>query len=670
MPNRLIDEQSLYLQQHAHNPVDWYAWGDEAFAIAKKERKPVLVSIGYAACHWCHVMERESFENDEVAAYMNEHYVCIKVDREEHPDVDHMYMDAVQAIAGNGGWPLNVFVTPDRMPFYGGTYFPPRAMYGRLSWTEILERIKDIWDNSYDQVEMQTKQMTGYLKQISTTPGKGGEWNAAACKQTAANMLSAADKDKGGFGKAPKFPATMSIQFLLEHFYYTGNEEALEHALFSLDSMISGGIYDQVGGGFSRYSVDDEWLVPHFEKMLYDNALLMSVMSDAYMISGKETYKEVIEQTIAFINRELKSGDGGFYSALDADSEGVEGKFYTWNKEDWDEVTDSAIAAAYFGVTNEGNWEKTNILHRAKNMSAIAAEKEIDVEQVKREVENVKDELYKVRERRVRPALDDKCLLGWNALMNIALQKAGRALQKEAYIEQAAAHMQWMVATYKKDGRWLHTSKNGITKIDAKLDDLAYLLQAMLMTDNQDNEHVYEEAISLTKYVQDEFLHEDKSFFYYTSSSQNDIPVRKVDLYDGALPSGNAVMAYNLVLCGIYTGSSAQIEQAYYMLNNMQQAVRYPTSFSMWAVYAQRINAGVQVLVITGKNKEKLYEKLCASYHPHAHILRAKEEGKSIDIFNNKTSHAGSQVYVCDKESCLPPSGDADEILKSVRKQF
>lgn len=671
MPNRLIDEQSLYLQQHARNPVDWYPWGDEAFTKAKEEQKPVLVSIGYAACHWCHVMERESFESEEVAAYMNEHYVCIKVDREEHPDVDHMYMDAVQAIAGNGGWPLNVFVTPERMPFYGGTYFPPRAMYGRLSWMEILERIKDIWDNSHDQVEMQTSQMTDYLKQISTTPSKGGEWTTEACKQMAANMLQAADKEKGGFGKAPKFPATMSIQFLLEHYHYTGNKEALEHALFSLDSMIQGGIYDQIGGGFSRYSVDDEWLVPHFEKMLYDNALLVSVMSDAYMISSKEIYKETIEQTIDFINRELKDEAGGFYSALDADSEGVEGKFYTWKWDEWENIVGGSIATEYYGVSEQGNWEGTNILNVRTSIEELSAKTNKQVSEVKKELNDVQRKLLEIREKRIRPALDDKSLLGWNALMNIALTKASRALQKEEYTEQAVSHMQWMIATYKREDKWLHTSKNGEAKIDAKLDDLAYLLHGMLMMDNSRYEGILAEAVELLRYIERYFLHEDKSFFYYTSSEQKDLPVRKADIYDGAIPSANAMMAYNLLLCGIYIGSSAYTEQAQYLLNNMQQqTVRYPTSFGMWGVFAQRATVGMKCIVLSDFNTSEMKEMLFKNFLPHVIILTVQKVENELAIFENKKGGNDGRAYVCDVDSCLPPLSDIEDLLKCVRKQL
>src|SRR6185312_1175294 len=324
MANRLINEQSPYLLQHAHNPVAWYPWGDEAFERAKAEHKPVIVSIGYAACHWCHVMEHESFEDEDTAAYMNEHFVCIKVDREEHPDVDHLYMDAVQAISGNGGWPLNVFVTPERAPFYGGTYYPPRPAYSRPSWMQLLQRMTQIWTEQPEEAATQAAQMLQHLKQASlktfTATGPGPDKETP--KKIAESLLKQADKEKGGFGNAPKFPGTMAISFLLEHYHFTGNEQALKHALLSLDAMINGGIYDQLYGGFARYSTDREWLAPHFEKMLYDNALLVCTLADAYSITKDIKYKLIIEETLGFAERELMDKTGGYYCAIDADSEG------------------------------------------------------------------------------------------------------------------------------------------------------------------------------------------------------------------------------------------------------------------------------------------------------------------------------------------------------------
>ncbi|MBW7913814.1 MAG: thioredoxin domain-containing protein [Taibaiella sp.] len=430
MANRLINEQSPYLLQHAHNPVDWYPWGDEAFERAKNENKPVLVSIGYAACHWCHVMERESFEDEATARYMNEHFINIKVDREEHPDVDHLYMDAVQAISQQGGWPLNVFVTPGRVPFYGGTYYPPKPLYGRPSWLQVMERMHEVWTKQQDEVTAQTGQMLNYLEQLSIVAmSRRGEWDAATCRAVADNMLAASDKEFGGFGNAPKFPGATSILYLLEHYHYTGYEPALQHAVKSLDAMAQGGIYDQLGGGFARYSTDRYWLAPHFEKMLYDNALLVSTYTTAYAITGKALYRKVVEETIAFVNRELRSPDGGFYSALDADSEGVEGKYYTWTWEEWLAATGGdELAERYFGVKENGNWEGTNILHVSMGLEELSGTLGMEINDAGQRIEGAKQQLLQLRAERVRPATDDKCLLAWNALMNLALSHAGKVL--------------------------------------------------------------------------------------------------------------------------------------------------------------------------------------------------------------------------------------------------
>jgi uncharacterized protein len=377
--NRLIHETSPYLLQHAHNPVDWYPWNDEAFEKARKEDKPVLVSIGYAACHWCHVMERESFENPEVAAIMNQLFINIKVDREERPDVDHIYMDAVQAISGSGGWPLNVFLTPDRQPFYGGTYFPPQKAFNRPSWEDILFSIADAYKNKKEEVIEQAQNLTNHLKTSNSfglSVTNEGVLDSSKMEDAFKNIMKTADREWGGFGRAPKFPQTFTINFLLHYADIKGNKEALDQALLSLDKMVYGGIYDQVGGGFARYSTDTEWLAPHFEKMLYDNALLVSSLSEAYQLTKNETYKEVIEETLVFVERELMHPEGGFYSALDADSEGEEGKFYVWN---YDEVKallkDFEIFSEYFDISSRGNWEQKNILRVKKPLKLFAEEK-------------------------------------------------------------------------------------------------------------------------------------------------------------------------------------------------------------------------------------------------------------------------------------------------------
>jgi uncharacterized protein YyaL (SSP411 family) len=672
MANRLIDEQSPYLLQHAHNPVDWYPWGDEPFKRAEKENKPVLVSIGYAACHWCHVMEHESFEDKTIAAFMNEHFINIKVDREEHPGVDHMYMDAVQAISGSGGWPLNVFVTPGRVPFYGGTYFPPRPAFNRPSWPQLLQRMHDIWTTQPEEISAQTGQMLQYLKQASQTAAssQGADWNKETCKLMAANLLKQADTEWGGFGRAPKFPGTMAITYLLEHHYFTTDQPALQQALLSLDKMIAGGIYDQLGGGFARYSTDEQWLAPHFEKMLYDNALLVMSMCDAYQLTGKPHYCKTIEETITFVERELKDSSGGYYSALDADSEGVEGKFYTFTGEDWKDIIGEAdtLPQQYFGIEEHGNWEHTNILHVAKDVQTLSVETGMPVEEIEKRIAEAKQKLLQVRNTRIRPLTDDKSLLSWNALMNIALVKAGIALKNTTYLQRANEHMDWMLDAFQADGTLYHVWKQGKAKIAANLDDYAYLVQALLQLGSAlaDNSRVVK-AIKLTETVLKDFKHEDGVFCYYTSASQADIPVRKVEMYDGALPSSNAVMAHNLMILGNCMERTDLLEQAYVMLRQMSgSATRYTYSFAYWAQLLQRYTQGIYTVIAAGNEAVGMLSKLQEHYLPHAYLLTSQKEISELPLLNHKFSEGQNSIFVCTAEACLSPETDVERVLQTI----
>lgn len=673
MPNRLINEQSPYLLQHANNPVDWYPWGDEAFEKAKSENKPVIVSIGYSACHWCHVMERESFENEEVAEFMNRYFVCIKVDREEHPDVDHMYMDAVQAIGGSGGWPLNVFVTPERAPFYGGTYFPPRPAFNRPSWMQLLHRMVEIWHQQQDEVVLQTSQILDYLKNASQ---KTGDIITALpskdiTRRIAESLLKQADVERGGFGNAPKFPATMAISYLLEHYHFTGHEPSLKHALRSLDAMIDGGIYDQLGGGFARYATDRDWLIPHFEKMLYDNALLVSSLCDAYSITKDVRYKKIVQETIAFVERELKDDSGGYYCALDADSEGEEGKYYTWTWDEWKEALDgsSDIAEMFFGVSKEGNWEGTNILHISRSTKEIAAERNLPEAAVAAEIDNVKNKLYEHRKIRTRPLTDDKSLLSWNALMNASLTRAGVVMQNEEYLRLATAHMQWMIAAFEVDGIMKHTWKKGVARIAAKLDDLAYLVQAMLQLASATGENgLVVTANRLMQYAEREFS-SGSLMFYYTSERDADIPVRKVDTYDGATPSANAVMVQNLWLCGMCMDNQEWIARSERMVANMGDIIeRYSYSFGYWAIMLQRFLEGPKTVVYAGSQANAIRRQASQSFVPQAHFVTSNEKIYELPVFKNKYFEDKIHIFVCSGQACLSPVSTVNEAIDLVNK--
>lgn len=668
MPNKLQYEQSMYLLQHANNPVNWYPWGDEAFAVAKAANKPVIVSIGYAACHWCHVMEHESFEDAATAAYMNEHFINIKVDREEYPDVDDFYMTAVQAISGSGGWPLNVFVTPDKTPFYGGIYFPPTPLYGRLSWMQLLARMNDIWQQRSEEVAQQAAQMIAYLKnaaQLSTvTPDE--IWTEEYAAQSTRNMLSQADKIHGGFGRAPKFPSTMAINFLLEHAHYTGNQDALTHAVRSLDAMIEGGIYDQIGGGFARYAVDDKWLVPHFEKMLYDNAMLLSSLADAYMLTNQERYKEVAAETIAFLLREMKAPGAGFYSALDADSEGVEGKYYTWTYEQWEELMSHAkpYVAAYFGVERNGNWEETNILHVAKTIASICAVHNLSPEEVKTNIAEAKKILWQAREKRVRPGTDDKCLLSWNALVNTAFTKASVAFDCPEYLQESRRHLQWLLDSFSVGDSLKHVWKNGTARIAANLDDYAYLIKALLQMASATGEEKWLlQAVKFIEYVQQYFSGEDVSLLYFTSSLENNIPLRKADTYDGVTPSANAVMAECLYLLGMLADRSDWIAQSENMLLQMKHAAqRHATSFAYWNILMQRLTKEFKTIIVTGLAAEGTFARLQKKFAPECFYFFQKTENFVTMPFR-KMIIEKTQIFICNKNSCFSPIEDLPESI-------
>ncbi len=668
MSNQLIHEQSPYLLQHAENPVDWMPWGDAAFERAKRENKPVIVSIGYAACHWCHVMERESFEDVETAAFMNEHFVCIKVDREERPDVDQLYMQAVQAITGSGGWPLNVFATPDRIPFYGGTYFPPRPIYNRASWMQILQQIHQIWVERRDEVVQQTEQMIGHLRQISivgTTDTATWDKNTAATMSQA--ILAQADTRFGGFGRAPKFPSLMTIRFLLEHYQLTKDEASLKQALLSLDAMINGGIYDQLGGGIARYSTDDQWLVPHFEKMLYDNALLILALTEAWQITKSEEYQRRIRQTISFVERELKDPAGGYYSAIDADSEGEEGLFYTWTWEEWREAVVAAdpAVADYFGVSKEGNWEGRNILNLRRALGEVATAFGEQTEALAERVKQASARLWEVREQRVRPLTDDKVLLSWNALYNLALTRAGLILRDRDYQEKAAAHLQWLWEEFYVADGLKHTWKNGEARIMANLEDYAYLIRAMAELGSVSGmEEWMLKAASLLSETDQHFMDEEGQYYYYTSDLQHDIPVRLRDMYDHALPSANAVQAENLLILGLCMEESARVEQALSMLGRMSGVVRrYPVSFGYWASLMQRVAFGIHTVIFTGPLAEEHRDEMLGYYQPQLYLITSRKQISELPVLQKKHLPGDSLIFVCSLQACYAP-------VSKVKKAF
>jgi uncharacterized protein YyaL (SSP411 family) len=667
--NRLVHETSPYLLQHAHNPVDWYPWGKEAFEKAKKEDKPVLVSIGYSACHWCHVMERESFEDAQVAALMNENFVNIKVDREERPDVDHIYMDAVQAITGSGGWPLNVFITPEGKPFYGGTYYPPKRAFNRASWVEVLQAIAEAYREKKEEIEEQADNLTEHLKTTNTIGNNYEKYvfDKKNIELAYQNIMKTADKEWGGFGRAPKFPQTFTINFLLRYSVLTGNKEALHQALLSLNKMIQGGIYDQLGGGFARYSTDTEWLAPHFEKMLYDNALLICTLSEGYQITKKERYKEIIEETLTFVERELMHKQGGFYSALDADSEGEEGKFYVWEYQEIERLLgkNAFIFSQYYNVRREGNWEGKNILHTTAPLKEFSGNENIDFEDLKRIIDEGKTVLLKERNKRIRPGLDDKLLLSWNALMNSAYSKAYAATGNEHYKEVAIKNMNFLLSAFSSGKNQLfHSWKNEQGRHQAFLEDYSFLIAALIdLSEISTDTQWLEKAKGLTIYVTENFSDNETALLFYTQVSQTDILLRKKEVYDSAIPSGNSVMALNFYRMGIIYDNEEWRQRATQMVSSFaNMAVKYPTSFGVWLSMVFQISFGTNEIAIVGSEFQPYLNEVLKLYIPHSIIMASGTEN-NFPLLKGKSSNFHTSIYLCRNYACQQP-------LNSVKHGF
>lgn len=674
MANRLIHETSPYLLQHAHNPVDWYPWGEEALNRARHENKPILVSIGYAACHWCHVMEKESFEDEETARFMNEHFINIKIDREERPDLDHIYMDAVQAMAGSGGWPLNVFLTPEGKPFYGGTYFPPKAMYNRPSWKDILNGVAQAYAQKRDEVELQAANLTQHLFQANSfgMQALAGDlvehFKVEKVHEMFRNIMKNADRQDGGFGRAPKFPQSFVIQYLLHYYYHTKNQDALDQACLSLDKMIYGGIYDQLGSGFARYSTDGEWLVPHFEKMLYDNALLVNVLSEAYQLTGKPLYRRAIEQTIGFVQRELSSPEGGFYSALDADSEGVEGKFYVWSKAEVESVLgeDAALFCEFYDITEKGNWEHKNILNIRKPPEQFAAERNIAVEQLLTKLDEGRAKLLQYRNRRPRPLLDDKILLGWNALMITAFCKAYGVLGNEEYARMAMHNMEFIRKHFRAASKEYYHVYKELAKYPAFLDDYSYLIQALIHLQEITGRAEYlDEARELTEWVIEHFSEEDTGYFYFTHRHQQDVIVRKKEVYDGAVPSGNSIMAYNLYYLGVVYDVQEWRERSAKICALLSQAVsKYPTSFGVWATMIQGLTYSIPEIVIIGNDVEQVRREFLRSFVPLRIFQSSAHENPEFPLLARKPYSPFTQLFLCKNYACHPPVGTVNDLIR------
>jgi uncharacterized protein YyaL (SSP411 family) len=676
--NRLINETSPYLLQHAHNPVNWYPWGEEALNLAINQNKPILVSIGYSACHWCHVMEKESFENESIAAIMNAHFINIKIDREERPDLDAIYMDAVQTLTGSGGWPLNVFLTPDKKPFYGGTYFPPVHAFNRSSWTDVLKSVSQAWNEKPLEVISQAENLTDHILKMNLNSRANNAdrqplFEELSCHTVFDNLMKTADKTWGGFGRAPKFPQTFSTQFLLHYAHYFNNEDSKQQALLTIDKILQGGIYDHISGGIARYSTDVEWLAPHFEKMLYDNALFLLVLCDAFQITKSEKYAIAIRHIIEYVREEMTDSNGGFYAALDADSEGVEGKFYVWQKKEIDELLGekSAIFCSYFDVTENGNWEHTNILRTLQPIEEFVEKQPLAKTDLQNQLNRNLQTLKAARAKRVKPGLDDKIILSWNALMQHALIRAASVLEDDSIIPLAENNYRFLMNHFKvKEGEaeMFHTYKNGVAKYPAFLDDYAYLIQSFLslyqLTFNVQYLH---QAKSISEYVLENFSDKESSLLFFTNQSQTDVVIRKKELYDGATPSANAIMAKNLMYLSIFFENADWRNRSESMLNEMTNLlIKYPGSFGCWADLAMHNVMGINEVTIIGPDFKNRFKQIRQIFIPASVFSGAFSMNKDVPILAEKNPGSGTEIFHCKGKICLPSTVSMDVFLKNL----
>jgi len=650
VPNALAHETSPYLRQHAGNPVDWLPWGDEALRRAREENKPLLVSIGYSACHWCHVMERESFEDDEVAGVMNEHFVCVKVDREERPDVDAIYMEAVQAMTGQGGWPLNVFCTPGQVPFYGGTYYPPQQRFGLPSWRQVLDAVADAWSRESDKIVAASDRLRARLAGAAALTPSEDPFDPAGLDIAVETLRGAYDPQWGGFGQTgPKFPPSSALEFLLAR-------GETEMALGTLLDMASGGIHDQVGGGFARYAVDRTWTVPHFEKMLYDNALLARAYLHGFLVKGDDGLREVCERILDWALREMRGAEGLFFSALDADSEGVEGKFYVWTVAELIAALgpDSDAAIEWFGASDEGNFEGANVLE-ARGPAPDAETRE-----------RIRARLLEVRARRVRPGLDDKRLTSWNALMLAALAEAGAVLEREDYVHAARSCARALLRVHRdSEGRLLRTSDGEHAKLNAYLEDHAYLLEALLTLYEATFEPAwFAEARAIADTMIARFHDREHGGFFSTSSDHEQLVARRKDLEDTPIPAGNSSAALGLLRLAALTGEASYEEHAHGVLRLLHRiAPQHPTSFGHlmqaldWAVGRPR------EVALVGPQLGELERVVRSRLRPRLVLAGGPGPDERVPLLAGREPLDGhAAAYVCERFACQRPVASPEEL--------
>ncbi|MFN6944015.1 MAG: thioredoxin domain-containing protein [Cytophagaceae bacterium] len=667
--NRLINESSPYLLQHAYNPVEWHPWGEEALEKAKAEDKPILVSIGYSACHWCHVMERECFENEEIAELMNENFINIKVDREERPDIDQIYMDALQAMNVRGGWPLNVFLTPDAKPFYGGTYFPP------AHWRHLLKQISKAYKDNRTDLENSATEFTKTLNQSEIQKYGLTDTTETFEKQDLEfifeKLEKTFDRKCGGTNKAPKFPMPSIYSFLLKYNKITNNEAAIKHVKLTLDKMAYGGIYDQIGGGFARYSTDNEWFAPHFEKMLYDNGQLLSLYAEAYQATKDEYYKQIAEETIEWLKREMLSPEGAFYSALDADSEGEEGKYYVWTSDELKQILkdDYELFKDYYNVKNRGNWEQeNNILFKSLSDKAFANKNHLTMEEVKAKVDGWKKNLLSIRYERTNPGLDDKILTSWNAICLKGLIDCYRSFGKEELMELILKNAHFIREKMQINQKLYHNYKDGKMSVDGNLEDYAFVIQAYFyLYQASFDEQWLVESKKLMDYCLQNFYDPVEDMFYYTDINAEKLIARKKEIFDNVVPASNSVMATNLYFLGLMLENDAYIQHSRKMLSRVKKMLYAdPAYLSNWAnLYTMQCHPTAEIAIV-GKDYIKLRKELNKHYLPNA-IVVACEENSDLALLRDRMAINGkTTIYVCYNKTCQLPVHSIEEALVQI----
>jgi len=670
MPNKLINETSPYLLQHAHNPVEWYPWGEDAFEKARRENKPVLLSVGYSACHWCHVMAHESFENEEIAKLMNEHFVNIKVDREERPDVDQIYMNAVQMMTHHGGWPMTVFLTPEAVPFYGGTYFPPQDRYNMPGFPRVLIGVAEAYRDRQDDIRETGASLVSELQRLSVTSGSDQPVEQELLDAAYAGMIRTYDATNGGFGGAPKFPPAMALEFLLRTHVRTGNQDALEMVRHTCQKMANGGMYDQLGGGFHRYSTDARWLVPHFEKMLYDNALLSRLYLHYFQVSQEPLARQTVEGILDYVLREMTDASGGFYSTQDADSEGHEGKFFVWDIEEIRSTLgerDATLFCSYYNITPSGNFEGRNIPNVTHTAEQVAQEHKVSLSELQASLSESTRKLFELRERRVKPDRDEKVLTAWNGLMMASFAEAGVVLDRADYTDAARRNAEFVLSNLRKDGTLLRTWKEGVAKFNGYLEDYSFLIEGLVTLFETTGEFRWlTEAQTLTERMIEEFWDEQNGGFFFTGKSHEDLIVRSKDYFDNATPSGNSVAAIALLRLATLTGKENYRNLSIAVLREIgETARRYPSGFGYALSAVDFLLSTPKEIAIVGKDCGDigpLLREAWKRYLPNK-VVAPGFGDENIPLLENRPLQNGrATAFVCVHYACQQPVNQPEEL--------